>query len=210
MTKGSLQASNSYMAQGGVAAAVGADDSFALHAADTVTVGRGLCDPAAVRVLVEEGVRPHRRPRADGRARSTATEHGAYLLGREGGHGRRRILHAGGAATGAAIAGALIARVAATPRIDVMEHTAALALAGSGNGCTGAWVLGHDELRLVRARMTLLATGGACALYARTTNPPGATGDGIALAHRAGAERARHGVRPVPPDRASPPAGARS
>jgi L-aspartate oxidase len=186
VTKGSLQASNSYMAQGGVAAAVGPGDSCALHAADTLAVGRGLCDPAAVDVLVDEGV--HRI--ADLERMGVAfdrDEHGAYLLGREGGHGRRRILHAGGAATGAVIAGALIARVAASPRIDVMEHTAALALAGGSDACTGAWALGHDELRLVRAGMTLLATGGACALYARTTNPPGATGDGIALAHRAGA-----------------------
>ena len=112
---------------------------------------------------------------------------GRHLLGREGGHSRRRILHAGGAATGAAIAKALIARVAAEPRIEVLEHTAAIALAGGEDGCAGAWLLGHDELRLVRARMTLLATGGACALFARTTNPPGAIGDGIALAHRAGA-----------------------
>ena len=68
-----------------------------------------------------------------------------------------------------------------------MEHTAAIALAGGEDGCAGAWLLGHDELRLARARMTLLATGGACALFARTTNPPGAIGDGIALAYRAGA-----------------------
>src|SRR6478609_457275 len=112
---------------------------------------------------------------------------GAYRLGREGGHGRRRILQADGAATGAAIAGALIARVAANPRIHVLEHTAALALATDGDDCAGAWLLGHDELRLARARMTLLTTGGACALFHRTTNPPGATGDGIALAYRAGA-----------------------
>jgi L-aspartate oxidase len=186
VTKGSLQASNSYLAQGGVAAAIGLGDSPADHAADTIAAGRGLCDPTAVDVLVAEG--PERIADLEqlgvpfDRARD-----GAYLLGREGGHGRRRILHAGGAATGAAIAGALIARVAAEPRIEVMEHTAAIALAGAGDGCAGAWLLGHDELRPAEARMTLLATGGACALYERTTNPPGATGDGIALAHRAGA-----------------------
>ncbi len=185
-TKGSLQASNSYMAQGGVAAVVAEGDSFAQHAADTIAAGRGLCDPAAVDVLVQGG--PERI--ADLEALGVDFDRnpaGAYRLGREGGHGRRRILHADGAATGAAIAGALIARVAAHPRIDVLEHTAALALATDGEGCAGAWLLGHDELRLVRARMTLLATGGACALFHRTTNPPGAAGDGIALAHRAGA-----------------------
>jgi L-aspartate oxidase len=186
VTKGSLQTSNSYLAQGGVAAAIGPGDSPADHAADTIAAGRGLCDPAAVDVLVGEGPRRIADLEALG-VRFDRAPGGSYLLGREGGHGRRRILHAGGAATGAAIAEALIARAAAERRIDVMEHTAAIALAAGGEGCAGAWVLGHDELRLVRARMTLLATGGGCALYARTTNPPGATGDGIALAHRAGA-----------------------
>ena len=185
-TKGSLQASNSYMAQGGVAAVVADGDSFAQHAADTIAAGRGLCDPAAVDVLVGEG--PGRIADLERLGvRFDRDSAGAYRLGREGGHGRRRILHADGAATGAAIAGALIARVAASPRIRVLEHTAALGLATGGDGCAGAWLLGHDELRLAPARMTLLATGGAGALFHRTTNPPGATGDGIALAHRAGA-----------------------
>ena len=82
---------------------------------------------------------------------STASRPARYRLGREGGHGRRRILHAGGAATGAAIAEALIAQVAADPRIEVLEHTAAIALAGDDDGCAGAWLLGHDELRPRRA-----------------------------------------------------------
>jgi L-aspartate oxidase len=186
VTKGSLQASNSYLAQGGVAAAIGRGDSPADHAADTIAAGRGLCDPAAVDILVTEG--PDRIADLERLGvRFDRGPDGEYVLGREGGHGRRRILHAGGAATGAAIAEVLIAHVAADPRIDVLEHTAAIALATGADGCAGAWVLGHDELRLVAARMTLLATGGACALFARTTNPPGATGDGIALAHRAGA-----------------------
>jgi L-aspartate oxidase len=185
-TKGSLQASNSYMAQGGVAAAVAADDSPADHAADTIAAGRGLCDPAAVGLLVAEG--PGRiADLEDLGVRFDRDAAGGYRLGREGGHGRRRILHADGAATGAAVAGALIARVASEPRIRVLEHTAALALAGDGGACTGAWLLGHDELRPARARMTLLATGGAGALFQRTTNPPGAVGDGIAIAYRAGA-----------------------
>jgi len=185
-TKGSLRASNSYLAQGGVAAAVGADDGFELHAADTMEVGRGLCDRDAVRTLAEEG--PARIADLERMGvRFDRDAAGRHQLGREGGHSRRRILHAGGAATGAAIAKALIARVAAEPRIEVLEHTAAIALAGRDDGCAGAWLLGHDELRLVRARMSLLATGGACALFARTTNPSGAIGDGIALAYRAGA-----------------------
>src|SRR5262249_42095022 len=93
-------------------------------------------------------------------------------------------------ATGAAIAGRLIAQVRAEPRIHVLEHAAAIGLIAADGRCNGAWVLHRDELLDVRAPMTLLATGGAGALYERTTNPPGATGDGIAIAHAAGAELA--------------------
>ena len=190
VTKGSLQASNSFMAQGGIAAAVAGDDDPALHGADTLTVGRGIADPAAVEVLVRDGVE-----RVADLERLGVVwdrdESGRPELAREGGHGRHRIFHAGGAATGAAIARTLIARVVDHPRIRVVDHTAVIGLLSDGEGCAGAWMLGHDELTAIRARMTLLATGGACALYSRTTNPPGATGDGIALAHRAGA-RVRH------------------
>jgi L-aspartate oxidase len=190
VTKGSLQSSNSFMAQGGIAAAVADDDHPALHAADTLTVGRGLADPAAVSVLVRDGIR-----RVDDLGQLGVQwdrdDSGQPELAREGGHGRHRIFHAGGAATGAAIARTLIAHVADNPRIRVLDHTAAIGLLSDGDSCAGAWVLGRDELMPIRARMTLLATGGACALYSRTTNPPGATGDGIALAHRAGA-RVRH------------------
>jgi len=112
---------------------------------------------------------------------------GEYSLGREGGHGRRRILHAGGSATGAAIAEVLIDLVEAHPRITVLEHTALIGLIADGAACDGGWLLGHDELRAVPARMTLIATGGSGGLFERTTNPPGALGDGIALAHRVGA-----------------------
>jgi L-aspartate oxidase len=186
VSKGSLRTSNSFYAQGGVAAAIGPDDDPELHLADTLLVGRALCDRAAVELLVHEG--PSRI--ADLERRGVVFDRepdGRYALGREGGHGRRRILHAGGSATGAAIAETLIARVLEQPRIHVLEHAAVIDLIADGEACAGAWVLGHDEMRAVRARMTLIATGGAGALYARTTNPPGALGDGIAIAHRAGA-----------------------
>ncbi len=186
VSKGSLRTSNSFFAQGGVAAAIGPDDDPRLHLADTLLVGRGLCDPAAVEVLVEEG--PGRI--ADLERLGVAFDrdaNGRLELGREGGHGRRRILHAGGSATGAAIAETLIARVRERPLITVVEHAAVIDLISDGDACAGAWVLGHDEMREIRARMTLIATGGAGALHARTTNPPGALGDGIAIAHRAGA-----------------------
>ncbi|MDX6547127.1 MAG: L-aspartate oxidase [Gaiellales bacterium] len=184
--KGSVRTSNSFYAQGGVAAAIGPDDDPQLHLEDTLLVGRGLCDRAAVELLVHEG--PSRI--ADLEQRGVVFDRGPdghYALGREGGHGRRRILHAGGSATGAAIAETLIARVLEQPRIHVLEHAAVIDLIADGEACGGAWVLGHDEMRAIRARMTLIATGGAGALYARTTNPPGALGDGIAIAHRAGA-----------------------
>jgi L-aspartate oxidase len=186
VTKGSLRSSNSFMAQGGIAAAIGPGDDPDQHMADTLVAGRGLCDPAAVRVMVDEGVE-----RVAGLARLGVPfdrdDAGAPLLAREGGHGRRRILHARGAATGAAVAETLIDLVAREPRIRVLEHAAAIGLRAGDGACSGAWVLTRDELLALDARMTLLATGGAGALFARTTNPPGATGDGIALAHRAGA-----------------------
>ncbi|HUZ85223.1 MAG TPA: FAD-binding protein, partial [Gaiellales bacterium] len=187
VTKGGLRASNSYMAQGGIAAAVGDGDHPDLHLADTVRVGRGLCEPAAVRVLVDAGGDAVAGLEQLG-VRFDRDSAGRFQLGREGGHGQNRILHAGGSATGAAVAGALIARVAATPAITVLEHTAAIALISDGSCCGGVWALGHDELLRVTARTTVIATGGAGALFARTTNPAGATGDGIALAVRAGAD----------------------
>jgi L-aspartate oxidase len=186
ITKGSLRSSNSFYAQGGVAAAIGEDDHPDLHMADTLAAGRGLCDPAAVEVLVQEGPARMRDLESYGVAFDTGPG-GVPQLGREGGHGRRRILHAGGSATGRHIADALIERVLEDPRIRVMEHAAVLELMADGAACSGAWVLGHDELIPVTARMTLIATGGAGALFERTTNPPGALGDGIAIAHRAGA-----------------------
>jgi L-aspartate oxidase len=186
VTKGSLRASNSFFAQGGVAAAIGPDDSPRRHLDDTLRVGRGLCDQEAVRTLVEDGPSRIAHLAALGVGFDTLPG-GAYALGREGGHSRRRILHAGGSATGAAIAETLIERVTADERIQVAEHTAVIGLATDGVSCDGAWLLGHDELHRVRAPMPMLATGGAGALYLRSTNPPGALGDGIALAHRAGA-----------------------
>ncbi|HET6849476.1 MAG TPA: L-aspartate oxidase [Gaiellales bacterium] len=186
VTKGSLRSSNSFYAQGGVAAAIGPDDRPELHLADTLAAGRGLCDPAAVEVLVSEGPSRMRDLEHHGVAFDRGPD-GLPALGREGGHGRRRILHAGGSATGQHIATALIGRVLHEPRIHVMEHAAVLELISDGSSCSGAWVLGHDELMAVHAGMTLIATGGAGALFERTTNPPGALGDGIAIAHRAGA-----------------------
>jgi len=177
VSKGPLLASNSYFAQGGVAAALAEDDSPELHAEDTLRAGRGLCRESAVRVLVGEAP-----PRI-----AELVELGVRFddgLGREGGHSRRRVIHAGGADTGRKIAETLAERVLEHPRIDVAEGERVLALRQDDSGrCVGV----VTDRRALAARATLLATGGYGAMWARTTNPPGALGQGIAMAYRAGA-----------------------
>ena len=176
LAKGSVRSSNSYAAQGGVAAAVGSDDDPSLHAADTLAAGRGLCRPSAVRVLTEEA--PARI--ADLVELGVEFDDGLAL---EGGHSRSRVVHAGGAETGRRIADVLAERVSAHPRIDVAEGERALALRLVDGRCAGI----VTDRRTVAARATLLATGGYAALWERTTNPPGALGEGLMLAYRAGA-----------------------
>jgi len=175
LTKGPIKTTASYLAQGGVAAAVGSDDDPALHAEDTIAAGRGLSRPSAVSVLTDE---------APARV-ADLTDLGVEFdsgLGLEGGHSRARVVHAGGAATGRQIAHALAERVLDHPRISVREGQA-LDLWTSGSRCVG---VATDDGG-AEARATLLATGGAAALWERTTNPAGAVGDGIAMAYRAGA-----------------------
>jgi L-aspartate oxidase len=171
LSKGPLRSSASYLAQGGVAAATAPDDSPELHAEDTMRAGRGLSRESAVRELVGE---------APARVADLA-ELGVPFdpePGLEGGHSRRRVLHVAGAATGKEILRVLVDRVLAHPRIRVSEGETVRAVSGRS-------VL--TDRRLVEARATLLATGGAASLWERTTNPPGATGDGMAMAFRAGA-----------------------
>jgi L-aspartate oxidase len=174
--KGSLDSSSSYAAQGGVAAAVGPDDAPSLHAADTLAAGRGLCRPSAVERLTTEA------PARIADLRELGVEFDDDLA-REGGHSRSRVVHAGGAETGRRIADVLAARVRAHPRIEVAEGERVLALTTAGDRCTGVLSAGG----VVAARGTVLATGGYAALWERTTNPPGAVGEGLLLAHRAGA-----------------------
>ncbi len=176
LSKGPLRSSTSSLAQGGVAAALGPDDSPALHAEDTFRAGRGICRPSAVRVLTEEA--PARIV--------DLTELGVEFdeeLGLEGGHSRRRVAHVNGAATGEAISRVLAERVLAHPAIEVFEGERALALWRGNGRCVGVLT----DRGPVAARATLLATGGAAALWQRTTNPSGAVGEGIAIAFRAGA-----------------------
>jgi L-aspartate oxidase len=180
-----LPQSASYWAQGGLAAALEPDDSPDLHAADTIAAGRGLCRSSAVRVLVEEAPALVRDLIARGVVFDVDHE-GRLGLALEGGHTRRRIVHSGGAQTGAEITSKLAAMVAAQERIAVMERTSALALWSDGGRCHGVLTEGGA----VGAPATIVATGGAAALWRRTTNPRGAIGAGMVLASVAGADLA--------------------
>jgi L-aspartate oxidase len=187
ITKGELQQATTRWAQGGVAAVLGGDpDSTDLHLADTLAAGAGLCDVDAVRVLVDEGPARVHELIALGAAFDRDPD-GRLQLAREGGHSLPRIVHAGGAATGAEIERTLVEAVLESGRA-VYEMTFALDLIVEGGRCRGV-VAAADltgERIEVRAAHTLLATGGFGQLFAVTTNPHEATGDGVAMALRAG------------------------
>jgi L-aspartate oxidase len=196
VTKTHLDAGATAWAQGGIAAALDPDDSPAEHLADTLVAGGGLCDQEAVRVLVTEGPRRIRQLVALG-TEFERTPTGEFALTREGGHLRDRIAHAGGDATGREISRALIAQLTAVqydPRIEVIENALVIDLltdaAGAACGAT-LHVIGEgtrDGVGAAFARVVILATGGLGQVYSATTNPPVATGDGVAAALRAGAE----------------------
>ena len=187
VSRSPLAQTASYWAQGGVAAALAADDSPRLHAEDTVTAGRRSARETAVRVLCDESPE---RVRDLGRlgVRFDADRHGALALGLEGGHSRRRVVHAGGAATGRRITRQLSALAATHERVQVLEPASAAALWAADGRCAGLVAVTRAGERLpVLARATILATGGMAALWQRTTNPPGAVGAGLSLAAYAGA-----------------------
>jgi len=186
LTKADLAGSATRWAQGGIAAAVGGDeDSADLHLADTLAAGAGLCDVDAVRVLVDEG--PGRVDELIALGAVFDREAGGSLaLAREGGHSTARVLHAGGAATGAEVERALVAAVRRSAAA-VLEQWFAVDLVIEGGRCVGVVALDPTgRPQVVRAGQVVLATGGAGQLYSVTTNPPEATGDGIAMALRAG------------------------
>ena len=180
-----LSESSSYWAQGGLAAALDPSDSPELHAEDTLEAGRGLCRRSAVECLTEEAPAVVRDLIARG-VRFDEEPSGAVQLALEGGHSVRRIVHAGGSATGHEITRSLSKMVADDPGIEVREETSAVALLSDGSRCEGVLT----ELGPVRAPATVLATGGAAALWARTSNPWGAIGAGPVMAGAAGAELA--------------------
>ena len=195
ITKKSPTDTATNLAQGGVAAVFAADDSPEAHAADTITVGDGLCDENIVNLTVREGP-GHVRKLVELGARFARDESGNFDLTREGGHSARRILHYEDV-TGREIQRALLAAVDANPNITLLDdHIAvdllSMAKHGGEPACFGAYVLNNatGEIVPIIARATVLASGGAGKVYIYTSNPDVATGDGIAMAYRIGAELA--------------------
>jgi len=192
LTKDVLSTGSTSWAQGGIAAALGPGDSPDQHFQDTLEAGAGLCDQESVRILVQEGPAAVKRLINLG-ATFDLDSSGNVALTREGGHRRDRIAHAGGDATGAEISRALVAKVLADPKVRIFEHALVLDLFKDKNervcGVT-LHVMGKgkiDGVGAALARAVVLATGGLGAVFQQTTNPLVATGDGVALALRAGA-----------------------
>ncbi|EGG45592.1 MULTISPECIES: L-aspartate oxidase [Streptomyces] len=192
VTKARLDDGSTRWAQGGIAAALGEGDTPEQHLDDTLVAGAGLCDEEAVRILVTEGPDAVRRLIGTG-AHFDESERGGLALTREGGHHRRRIAHAGGDATGAEISRALVEAVRARG-LRTVENALVLDLLTDEEGRTAGvtlHVMGegqHDGVGAVHAPAVVLATGGMGQVFSATTNPPVSTGDGVALALRAGAE----------------------
>jgi L-aspartate oxidase len=186
ITKGELEQSTTRWAQGGIAAVLpGDEDSTDLHLADTLRAGAGLCDEAAVRVLVDEGSERVHELIALG-AVFDRVPGGRLSRAREGGHSTARVLHAGGTATGAEVERALVEAVRDSAAA-ILENWFALDLVVEGSRCTGVVALDPSgDLLRIEASHVVLACGGAGQMYAVTTNPTEATGDGIAMALRAG------------------------
>src|SRR6476620_2743809 len=189
VTKQSLFDSATAYAQGGIAAALGAGDSPALHRQDTLAAGAALCDAAAVEVLVEEGPARVRELQTAG-AQFDLGSDGKLELGREAAHSRHRIVHAHGDQTGAEVARTLSARVQESERVAVFEKTRVLDLIVDRGRCCGVRASVAGRPVEIIADATVLATGGCGQVYRYTTNPVVATGDGYAIAHRAGVKLA--------------------
>lgn len=191
VTKDVLDAGSTQWAQGGIAAALGPGDTPAEHERDTLVAGAGACDRGAVQALVTEGPDAVRELIALGTVFDQTN--GVLALAREGGHHRDRIAHAGGDATGAEIQRALTAAVAAAPEIEVIEHALALDLLRDADGAVAGvtlHVMGEgqtDGVGALHCRALVLASGGLGQVFRQTTNPAVSTGDGVALALRAGA-----------------------
>lgn len=187
VTKSQLDTSNSYYAQGGIAAAISADDSPRQHLRDTLITGRGLCDRDAVEILVNEG--KERVLEMIDLGMQFDRENGKIVLGLEGGHTKRRILHAGGDATGKELTSFKLNLVKKQPNIEVFEYIAAIKLLQKNNVIQGVhcYDFVKSENLVFKSKAIIMATGGLSRLFERSTNPHTATGDGITLAYEAGA-----------------------
>ncbi|WP_027340384.1 L-aspartate oxidase [Halonatronum saccharophilum] len=188
LTKGEVKESNTKYAQGGVAATFSPEDRTRFHYRDTLLAGDGLCNPKAVKTLVEEGPTVIKRLIEEGA--KFDRKKGKVALTKEGGHSHRRVLHAGGDATGRELSDFLIYNSLYNKNIEIFENTFAVDLISDENGVYG--LLAYDKLKgeylLYLAKAVVLATGGIGQLYKNTSNPQLATGDGVAMAYRAGAE----------------------
>src|SRR5262245_30668944 len=188
LTKDGPTDSSSDKAQGGLAAVLSDDDEVALHYEDTLRAGDGLCSEGAVHILVEEG--PARALELIEWGARFDREGARLALTREAAHSKRRILHAQGDSTGREIVGTLVEKAKGTPGIDLLPRLFSIDILMQGGCCVGLAALDARSAgtRLMTARAVVLATGGAGQIYRETTNPPQATGDGLTMAYRAGAE----------------------
>lgn len=190
ITKDQMKESNSAYAQGGIAGVLGPEDEFANHVTDTLTAGVNLCDPEVVEMVIREAPE-HIRQLIEWGTRFDLESDGELMLGREGGHSHHRIVHALGDATGQEIMRAMVHRARHELGAQIWPNTFTIDLLTHDSDCDGAlvWNPNHGKT-FVWAKQTILCTGGAGQLYRETTNPPVATGDGHAIALRAGVELA--------------------
>ena len=187
VTKDSIQQSNSAYAQGGIAGVMSPEDRFENHIEDTLTAGGGLCHRDIVELVVREA--PQEISHLVHIGTKFDEEEGHLALTREGGHSHRRIVHALGDATGFEVMRAIIAQAREAPNLTIWDDTFTLDLLTHEGRCVGALVWRPNQGKLlVWAKQVILASGGAGMVYRETTNPPVATGDGMAAAYRAGAE----------------------
>ena len=188
LNKGRAMEGSSEFAQGGIAVAISEEDSIGFHLEDTLAAGRGFCREEAVKVMVEEG--PSRIRDLISWGAEFDKEGGKFAFAKEAAHSRERILRAKGDATGEEIVKTLLRRVSSSPEIAIFEHHFTIDLLIDNNCCMGAIVMDEPkgEIYLIKTKATIIATGGIGRVYSRTTNPPVVTGDGIAMAFRAGAE----------------------
>jgi L-aspartate oxidase len=197
ISKRNLEEGSTYYAQGGISAVLDAEDSITAHVADTLDAGVGLCDKSTVQLVVEHGpdsIKWLLQEGVDFTQDATATSSGGYHLTREGGHSHRRVIHAADA-TGREVETTLEARVLEKPNIEVFENHIVIDLIttdkhpqGQQKRCLGAYILNQatGETETFRARFVVIATGGTSKVYLYTSNPDVSTGDGIAMAWRAG------------------------